>query len=310
MRRNRNIEVIVQIIILTGIAALLAAGMITGKVNNYIHPRYHLGIWISIAVLLLFIIRLLTDLKTARHNVNLRPYFLFAVPVCIAILFPADGTGKGDMAIAKGMVSADRPGGTGEGTNTAAQEDSDGILTDTEEEIIDYTNNPDNLLTSPYDTEYDSSEDGSGNTLIFPGEETAIVYDDMSDKYKGVEIDGATVINDDNFAAWYYDTYDYLSDFTGKRYRFLAQVYPTDEFGENRFLAGRYIMVCCAADASGYGLVCENDISGSLKENEWITVTGTIQEYDYQGSKIPMLTDTVITKAKAPREEYVYFNFY
>ncbi len=56
--------------------------------------------------------------------------------------------------------------------------------------------------------------------------------------------------------------------------------------------------------------MCESDITSELKENEWVTVTGTIQEYDYNGTKIPMLTDTVITKTDAPKDEYVYYNFY
>lgn len=301
MKRNKNTEVIIQIIILAGIIILLTGGMLSGRVNDYIHPRYHIGIWLSIAILLLFVISLLTDINKARHNVNLKPYYLFAVPILITVIFPAGGIGKGDIVIARGNVSSDSASGSKVG-NTADSYTS-------AEETIDYTDNPDNLLTSSYDTEDSSNQDLNGDTSSGVLEVTQ-QYDDMSEKYQGKEIDGAVVIEDDKFGAWFYDTYDYLKDFVGKRYQFLAQVYPSDEFGKNRFLAGRYIMVCCAADAGGYGIICENDISGSLKENEWITVTGTIQEYDYQGTKIPMLTDTVIAKAKAPKDRYVYYNYF
>lgn len=350
MRRKKNTEVIVQIVILSGIMLLLAAGLIGGRVNNYVHPRYHFGMWVSIGILFLFIISLITDLNKARHNVNLKPYLLFAVPLIIAVIFPANGIGKAEMVIAKGSTSLSSGAGTetvsnsdtvnnnavnnntgnnnndtgnnntgnnntGNNTDTVNNTDTgnnaDGAdnsdTAQTEEDDIDYTNNPDNLLTSSYDTE--DANTPSGNSSDSAAEEVP-VYDNMSDKYKGEQVDGATVIKDDNFAVWYYDTYDYLKDFVGKRYQFLAQVYPSNDFGKNRFLAGRYIMVCCAADASGYGIICENDISPDLKENEWITVTGTIQEYEFQGAMVPMLTDTVITKAKAPKDEYVYYNLY
>ncbi len=303
MSRKKNSEAIVQIIVLIGTALLLLGGMLSGKVNYYIHPRYHIGIWVSIGVLFLFAIRLSADLKKARHNANLKSYMLFAVPILIAVVFPASGITGSGMAIA-GSNPSNSPAGsqTSDGDRTAQEESYE------EDDNVDYTNNPNNNLTSSYDgTDYDTQTPDTEN---FVPDDVVLSYDNMSDKYKGETIDGATVIEGDYFASWFYDLYDYLDDFKGKRYQFLAQVYPSDEFGENRFLAGRYIMVCCAADASGYGIICESDKSGELKENEWIIVTGTVAEYDYNGTKIPMLTDTVITKTDAPEEEYVYYNFY
>jgi putative membrane protein len=315
MGRKKNPEGIVQIIILTGFMIILIAGMLSGKVNYYIHPRYNIGIWFSIIILFFFIISLSADLKKARHNVHLNSYIIFVVPILTAVMFPAAELGKTEMSVAKVAVSADSvPGNTGsykynaKATDFADSRADNTASAETEDAIIDYTNNPDNVLTSSYDTKDPSAQTPDQVNSIEDNE--IQTYDDMSEKYKGAVVDGATVIDDDYFASWYYDTYDHLKDFVGKRYQYLAQVYPSDDFGKNRFLAGRYIMVCCAADAAGYGIICENDISGDLKENEWITVTGTIAEYDYQGTKIPMLTDTVITKAKAPKEEYVYYNFY
>lgn len=315
MGRKKNPEGIVQIIILAVFMILLVTGMLSGKVNYYIHPRYNAGIWVSIIILFFFILSLFSDLKKSRHNVRLNSYVIFAIPILIAVMFPAAEIGKTEMSVAKGAVSSPSvPGNSDSYKDNTAVTDSGNSVSDntaspeTEEDSIDYTNNPDNALTYSYDTEDPAAQTQEG-TGVLEDEETK-VYDDVSEKYKGAVTDGATVIDDEYFASWYYDTYDHLKDFVGKRYQYLAQVYPSDDFGKNRFLAGRYIMVCCAADAAGYGIICENKSSGELKENEWVTVTGTIAEYDYQGTKIPMLTDTVITKAKAPKEEYVYYNFY
>ena len=69
-------------------------------------------------------------------------------------------------------------------------------------------------------------------------------------------------------------------------------------------------MVCCAADLAGYGLICEYDNRSELKDNEWIIVTGTIKKGSYQGADIPILTEVKIEKAEAPKEEYIYYDYY
>jgi putative membrane protein len=138
------------------------------------------------------------------------------------------------------------------------------------------------------------------------GEETV----DISEKYAQYEVDGVMVINDDIFADWYCDVYDNLDDFKGKKCKYLAQVYSMEDFKENQFLAGRYFMVCCAADLVGYGITCESDIRSELKDEEWITVEGTIDEYEYNGYMVPLLTDVTITKAEAPDVTYIYYNNY
>ncbi|MPM86855.1 hypothetical protein SDC9_133947 [bioreactor metagenome] len=83
-----------------------------------------------------------------------------------------------------------------------------------------------------------------------------------------------------------------------------------EDLKENQFLAGRYFMVCCAADLVGYGIVCESDIRSDLEDEEWITVTGTIQTCEYNGNIVPILKDVTITKAEAPAVEYIYYNNY
>ena len=138
------------------------------------------------------------------------------------------------------------------------------------------------------------------------GEETV----GISEKYAQYEVDGVMVINDDIFADWYCDVYDNLDEFVGKKCQYLAQVYSMEDFEENQFLAGRYFMVCCAADLVGYGIVCETDIRSELKDEEWITVTGTISEYEYNGYMVPLLTDVTITEGEAPDVEYIYYNNY
>ncbi|BCJ96047.1 hypothetical protein acsn021_36160 [Anaerocolumna cellulosilytica] len=312
MRRKKNAEVIVQFIILIAMAVLLAMGMITGKVKYYVHPRYHWGIWLSIGVLFVFAFSVLGELKKARHNVNLKQYLIYVLPVFIVLLFPVQGVtqrvgnaqvnvfggnqitgtagyGKTDLALDEAPESNDNTG------SFDSTESLNEYTEDTGEDVINTLEDSVSQDTSLYDT----SDLQAVNT-----------YDDMSEKYAGEVLDGATIIKDDYFASWYYDTFDYLEDFIGKRYQFTAQVFYLEGLRENQFLAGRYVMVCCAADVSGFGLICETDRIKELKEEEWIQVTGTIKEGTYNGSKVPVLTDVEITGIEAPADEYVYYNFY
>ncbi|HEX3021676.1 MAG TPA: hypothetical protein VHP81_04705, partial [Lachnospiraceae bacterium] len=113
---------------------------------------------------------------------------------------------------------------------------------------------------------------------------------------------------DDIFSDWFFDVHDNLDAFLGKRYQYLAQVFSIDGLEENQFLAGRSFMVCCAADLEGYGILCESDIRSEFKDEDWIMVTGTLDQYEYEGSMLPKLINITIEKAKAPEVEYIYYN--
>lgn len=321
MRRKKNMESIVQFLLLLVMALLLTSGMVGGKVKYYVHPRYYAGIWISIFILFIFAGSALADIRKARHNPNLKQYLIYGLPIVVVLLFPTQGIGNAQMNLTLGVQTAQK---AGEDNETPEE----GKATENKETAAD----EETTINGEYDSYLqednnggikEDGEDNTGNSLkssdnlsddnlneSSSGFEEYGSYDDMSEKYSGEIIDGATVIKDDYFASWYYDSFDYLEDFIGKRYQFTAQVFFMEELKKNQFLAGRYVMVCCAADVSGFGLICETDSIGELKEEEWISVTGTIKEGTYNGTKVPVLTDVVITKRKAPADEYVYYNFY
>jgi putative membrane protein len=279
MGRKKNMEAIVQVFILIAIACLLIDAMISKKVNYYVHPRFYVGIWVSIIVLTLFAISLISKIKKARHNVNIRHYLIFLIPLVAALLFPATGVNSKDMTIANSDI-------------VASNSEQKNPNSETDNNAIDGTN------SDSYDSESMTNEEASTDIT------------DISEKYAQYEVDGVMVINDDIFADWYCDVYDNLDEFVGKKCQYLAQVYSMEDFEENQFLAGRYFMVCCAADLVGYGIVCETDIRSKLKDEEWITVTGTISEYEFNGYMVPLLTDVMITEGEAPDVEYIYYNNY
>lgn len=296
MRRKKNMEVMIQFFILAGIAIVLLYGMLSGKINNYVHPRFCLGLWISIIVLFAFALSMLFNMKKPRHNVNLIPYGIYLVPLLIAFIFP-DSKVNADMVMAESRTISNLD------TNKADTEVNQSDITDESELESD--------SIAPYTTDdsYTTYNDATSQDNIDILDE-ASSEEDLAEKYSCYEVDGITNINDDTFANWYFDVYDHLDNFKGKRYQFLGQVYSLEGLADNQFLAGRYFMVCCAADLAGYGFICESDIRDQLEEDQWITVTGTIAECEYEGEKVPKLIDVEIEGAQAPEVEYVYFNNY
>lgn len=277
LMRKKNIEVMVQIIILLLIAYLLLQAILTKKINYYVHPRFYKGIWVSIIVFILFAINMKTKVREVRHNANIRQYLIFLVPLLAAFLFPASGelTTK-DMNVSIGAAN----------TLGETSSNSSANLLSTATEVVDATGTDESSMT-----ETDQKVD-------------------VAEKYAQYEQDGIIVIDDNHFADWYTDLYADLDSFVGKKVEYLAQVYSVDDFEENQFLAGRYFMVCCAADMVGCGVICESDERSMLSDDEWVTVEGTIEAYDYEGESMPILTDTTITEAAAPEVEYIYYNYY
>ncbi|SHO52700.1 TIGR03943 family putative permease subunit [Anaerocolumna xylanovorans] len=293
MRGNKNLEIYMKLFTVIALALFLVYELLSGKVYYYVHPRYKYGIWFAAIALFVFAFSMIGELKKGRHNSGLKRYLIYLLPILLAFLFPDIEGGNGNVAIAQSSR-----GGNSLYENTVDKTDNDpGAVSDSTQDsgsiTGDSTQDSENITS-------DGTDDTGG----------AVIEKDRSLKYKNKTSDGAILITDDEFSCWYFELFDYLKDFKGKRYQFTAQVFTSDELKADQFLAGRYIMTCCAVDLMGYGIITDSTLSSKLKENEWITVTGTIGEYNYKGTKVPLLKDAVISKTKAPKEEYVYYYYY
>jgi len=67
----------------------------------------------------------------------------------------------------------------------------------------------------------------------------------------------------------------------------------------------RYMVTCCIADARPVGLVVRDTSHGAIKDNQWVTVTGTMASASDSGQKIAVVAPTkmVVTKSGNP---YMY----
>lgn len=67
----------------------------------------------------------------------------------------------------------------------------------------------------------------------------------------------------------------------------------------------RYLVTCCIADARPVGLVVKDITHGSVKDNQWVTVSGAMGEMSYQGQQLAVVEPTRITPTRAG-SPYIY----
>lgn len=122
------------------------------------------------------------------------------------------------------------------------------------------------------------------NTLVIDGNNCTHIVDDIcynnSDKYKD------------------------------KKVAITGFVYKNDTNSKNEFLISRLMMVCCAADTEITGLLCHSDRATTLKNSEWVKITGTIDiktlNDNGEKSSTPIIKVENIEPAKQPKNQYIY----
>lgn len=98
----------------------------------------------------------------------------------------------------------------------------------------------------------------------------------------------------------------YSDHFKGKTIVISGFIYREDDMGKDEFVVSRMAMQCCSADATPYGFLVRSDKGSSLKNDTWITMTGTLSTTEYRGNEIIRLEATTIQVIPAPEDPYVY----
>lgn len=71
------------------------------------------------------------------------------------------------------------------------------------------------------------------------------------------------------------------------------------------FMVIRYLVTCCIADARPVGLIVKDTSHGALKDNQWVTVTGTMGAAEDGGQKVAVVEPKSLTTVKAGNP-YIY----
>ncbi|MEK5522967.1 TIGR03943 family protein [Heyndrickxia sporothermodurans] len=98
---------------------------------------------------------------------------------------------------------------------------------------------------------------------------------------------------------------DNLDSFIGKEIETTGFVYREKEFTNKQIVIARYVITCCIADASVYGLMAKGDVT-KLEEDTWVRVKGRLNKQEYHSMTIPVLDIQSIEKINQPKQPYVY----
>lgn len=83
-------------------------------------------------------------------------------------------------------------------------------------------------------------------------------------------------------------------------------VYHDARLGENQFMAGRFTITCCVADAVALGMIVEWPAAASLPDNQWVRVRGPVQTVVIEGKSIPSILAREIEIVPQPELPYLF----
>ena len=67
----------------------------------------------------------------------------------------------------------------------------------------------------------------------------------------------------------------------------------------------RYLVTCCIADARPVGVIVKDTSHGALRDNQWVTVTGTMDAAKEGGQLVTVVNPTAIVRTKSGNP-YIY----
>lgn len=101
----------------------------------------------------------------------------------------------------------------------------------------------------------------------------------------------------------------YKQQFEGKEISIAGFLYRDhSETPSNSFAISRFLVQCCTADATPFGMLVDPGTLKSLPTDTWIEVRGKLQIVQYKGQDIMQIDAESITSIKQPSTPYIYTN--
>jgi uncharacterized repeat protein (TIGR03943 family) len=94
--------------------------------------------------------------------------------------------------------------------------------------------------------------------------------------------------------------------YLGQTAKVTGFVYHDPRLPANQFIVSRFVITCCAADASAIGMIVTWDQSSTLEESAWIAVKGPVQSAELGGQPIPLIEAVLVQPVQQPPQPYLY----
>lgn len=97
-----------------------------------------------------------------------------------------------------------------------------------------------------------------------------------------------------------------LSAFDGERVDLVGFVYRNEQFPPAHFMAVRFVISCCVADATAVGLPIHWADVDALPNDTWVQVQGAFQLGEFGGNLVPIVQAETVTVIDEPEHPYLY----
>jgi uncharacterized repeat protein (TIGR03943 family) len=94
--------------------------------------------------------------------------------------------------------------------------------------------------------------------------------------------------------------------FNGEEAQVVGFVYRDGRFADDTFMVSRFIVSCCVADATPIGLIVQSPNAATLKQDEWVEVSGVFQTGEFDGQDTLVLMAKQIQPTEPPNQPYLF----
>lgn len=113
-------------------------------------------------------------------------------------------------------------------------------------------------------------------------------------------------VNDTNYTEVMSEINDFPQDYLGKQITLTGFVFRSPGLTDRQLSLVRYVMVCCAADALPYGVMCETADAKKYPDGTWLSGTGVIALGRYKEQDTLVIQLTAVEQVAEPAKPYVF----
>lgn len=97
-----------------------------------------------------------------------------------------------------------------------------------------------------------------------------------------------------------------FGEFTNQEAKIVGFVYKDPAYDDDYFLATRFVVSCCVADAAVVGLAVRWPDTVALSDDQWVEVSGKFAPSTLENWKPPLLIAETVTPVDTPAQPYLY----
>ncbi|MGE4354194.1 MAG: TIGR03943 family protein [Oscillospiraceae bacterium] len=292
-KRYFNIDAVLKALLLFGFAAFFLHTVITGSVNQYVHPRIIPYLIFAAIVMDVIAVLSLGKLFTPYQKMAKGTWGLlfFAVPLLMAFTLSPESLSASTGTI--GDVQLSMSG-----------------MTSKSDEIVQESTSPEpsaagNTAQNEAGQESESPENSDGTIPNAGTAETAPNEEEEENGDASLQSD-ILVMDSSNYYECLCDIYADMDKYEGMPVEVTGFVFRDSSFSDDEFVPARLLMVCCAADMETVGPLCRYDKALELESDSWVKVSGTIEKIQFDGETIPCIAAQDVEPVNKPNDAYVY----